>query len=120
MLEPGTASNQILRTAGVQWSPLPTWFEPGMHNNTVSITYACNSQGMPSVSWKLRTPVPNSVAAQLEDQECSRGCSNDLIYSIDRCSGLFVPKQLFASGPDVYVMRCARTDPGAAPACILG
>ena len=115
----GSADNQLQRSAGVYSDPIPSVFEPGMHNNTFYITYPCNRQGMPSVSWKLRSPVPSSVAGQLEDMSCSRGCSNDLIYRVDHCSALFDPWQRVPSGPDVPVMRCARTDPGAAPRCFL-
>ena len=116
-LAPHTEQNQLVRDKIVVHSPLPSIFLPGIHNDTLRVEYPCNNRGLPSLSWKLRTPVPVELAALLEDDTCSRGCRSDLIYQLDECSGVWLASptgdddDAFNTDDRIAVMRCARTDP---------
>lgn len=122
-LEPHTTANQLLRDHNLQHSALPSVFQPGVHNSTLRVEYACNHRGRPSISWKLRTPVPTELAELLEDESCSHDCRSDLVYSINECSGLFASApdhdDALNNGDTTDVMRCARTDPRSSRTCVL-
>lgn len=123
VLEPSTTANQLVRLVGYEHSPLPSVFEPGVHNNTLRVSYACNSRGLPTVAWKLRTAVPATLAAMMQNDECATSCQTDVLQTLTRCSGFYTrtptPTRTPAARTQlVDVLRCARSDT-TSPQCVF-
>lgn len=102
-LQPDSPENELLLRTGAHATQLPRLFEPGVHNHTLEVRYACSPRGSPAPLWRLRTPVTADVAAQLLDSGCAQNCHESLLDELDECV------TSARNGDDTTpVMRCAR------------